>query len=131
MKEATAASIAGDQALAICLTGVSLSDMEELPRLEADNVKLGFAGLSVACRELHDTSREKTFLRAGGAAGQLGLRIPGIEHDAKGSGFFRRYRDEAEAEGIEVMSVDAAVQAIEEAVLRAFDLSEVAEELVD
>ena len=124
----TAAGNAGDHVLNVWLAGVSLSDADGLPRLDAKQVKLSLAGLGVACRELYGTSREKTFLRARGAAGQLGLRIPGRDEKR---GFFRRYRDEAEAGGIEVMSVDAAVQAIEEVVLRAFDLSEVAEELAD
>ena len=113
------------------LTGVSLSDADGLPRLDAERVKLSLAGLGVACKELYGISSEKSFLRGRGAAGQLGLRIPGIERDAKTRGFFRRHRDEAEAEGIEAMSVDAAVQAIEGAVLRAFDCSEVAMELAD
>jgi len=125
----TAAGNAGHHALGVWLAGVSLSDADGLPRLDAEQVKLSLAGLGVACKELYETERERTFLRARGASGQLGLRIPGIE--PKTSGFFRRHRDEAEAEGIDAMSVDAAVQAIEEAVLCAFDLSDVAMELAD
>ena len=124
----TAAGNAGDYALNVWLAGVSLSDADGLPQLGAQQIRFVLAGLGVACKELYATSRERTFLRARAAAGQLGLRIPGRDVER---GYFLRHRDEAEAEGIEAMSVDAAVRAIEEAVFRAFDLSDVAEELSD
>lgn len=127
----TAAGNAGDYALNVWLAGVSLSDAVGLPRLTTDNVRLVLAGFGVACKELFATSGDRRFLRARGAAGQLGLRIPGIERDGKTSGFLRRHREEAQSEGIEAMSVEAAVQAIEDAVLRAFDLSDVAMDLAD
>ena len=115
----------------VWLAGVSLSDAEGLPRPTSDNVRLALAGLGVACKALYETMYEMTFLRARGAAGLLGIRVPGVERDAKNFGYLRRHRDEAEAAGIEAMSIDAALQAIEEAVLRAFDLSDVAMDLAD
>ena len=124
----TAVGNAGDYALDVWLAGVSLSDADGLPRLIVDNVRLVLAGLGVACKELYKTNGEKTFLRARAAIGELGLRIP--DRDVE-RGYFLRHRDEAEEEGIEAMSVDAAVRAIEEAVFRAFDLSDIAEELAD
>jgi len=46
---------AGDHALNVWLAGVSLSDADSLPRLDAERVKLSLAGLGVACKELYET----------------------------------------------------------------------------
>lgn len=126
-----AAGNTGDQALSVWLDGVSLSGAEGLPRLNAQQLKLSLANLSVACMELYATSGDKNFLHARAASSQLRLQIPEIERDARTSGYFCNHQAETEAMGIEAMSVDATVQAIEETVLRAFELSDDAEELAD
>ena len=124
----TAAGNAGNYALNVWLVGVSLSDADGLPRLGAQQIKLLLAGLGAGCKEVYATSRERTFLHARAAVGELGLRLPDGNVER---GYLLRHRDEAEEEGIEAMSVDAAVRAIEEAVFRAFDLSDIAKELAD
>ncbi len=124
-----AAGNAGDYALDIWLGGVSLSDWQDLLRLDAERVQLSLAGLGAACREHLAGRDDQVFLKARGAAGQLGLRLQDLDPTSKK--YLENHRDEAKAAGVEDMSVEQAVRAIGAAVQRAFEQGRDADELVN
>ena len=86
------------------------------------------AGLGEACRELSVEPGDQIFMKARGAAGQLGLQIENL--DPKARKYFQTYRNGAKAAGVDDMSVEQAVRAIEGAVQRAFERCQNADELI-
>jgi hypothetical protein len=97
------AGLGDESAFGAGLAGVLLSDWQDLPRFDAEGVKLSL--------------------------GQLGLRLQNLDPTAKT--YFERHRDDAKVAGIGDMSVEQAVRAIEAAVQQAFDECRVADELID
>ena len=116
----TAAGNAGDQALSAWLDAISLSNWERLPNLNDEDVKMALAGLGVAFGELFDKTADKLYLRARGAVGQLGLRLKGADQK-RALGYFKRYKSEAAAEGIGELSPDAALDAVWQAIVGAYE----------
>lgn len=125
-----AAGAAGDPALAVWLAGLSLADLPALPPPDLQQCILSLAGLGVACQAVSENTKDRDFLTARGACGQMGLLLPG---DEKAKGYFQKHRTESAAAGVKDMTPGPAVAAIRKAVAKAHDLCDdpIAEELSD
>jgi hypothetical protein len=73
-----AAGHAEDYARFVWLASLSLSDWQQLPPLGTEQVKLSLTGLGAACQGLFAERSDQIFLKAAGAAGQLGLGIKNL-----------------------------------------------------
>lgn len=128
-----AAGNAAAPALDAWLAGLSLADHARLPPPSDKDCVLALAGLGVAFGAMFEEFGDPVFRAASGAAGQMGLRLPG---DKKARGYFGKHRDDAARDGVKEMTVDQAVEVIRKAAAAAHDLCEdeaadIAEELAD
>jgi len=112
-----ASSAAGEYPLGVWMLGMALADGGPPPDLEL--VRHALAGLGTAFRDLHEQTKDKRFMQARGAVGQMGLRL---KSDDRSRQKFQKHRESAEQAGVGELTVDYAVGAIKAAVARGSDL---------
>ena len=97
----------------VVLLAFSLADPSGQRVVENDQAKLGLAGLGVALGRLFEQTRDPAFLQGLAAVAVLGRQL---HLDPTTAGYFRRYSEEATAQGVSTPTVVQALSWFRDAI---------------
>ena len=118
----TAESSVKNQAFAVLLQAISLTDQASKTKPNNNNARIALANLGVNFRALYDAYNDPTFIKGQGAIAYIGLTITKPKSDPRAYSYLQGHLKDSRADGVSEMDWQTAFQSLLTAITAAYDL---------